>query len=117
MKNIHKFEILDGCRLPLKFTNLYNKTDVYIKAVKIPNFLIYIFILLPMIYIISLQIWFCIDERFNLASMSNTLCYGIGFTQMTLVYVSLVMRFDSIKETTDHLQDVVDKSNVFLDFY
>lgn len=112
MQNPNKFRVLDGCRLALKLSNLYNQNGVYIRTFKIPNVVISTLILLPtMYYIASLEFWFCIDERFNMKSISSTLCNMIAIIQMAFVYFSLAMKSDLIIETMNHLQDVVDKSN------
>lgn len=116
MQNINKFTVLDGCRLALKYTNLYNKKDLQIFGRRIPNFLIHTFILIPMIYTNFLQMWFCIDEKFNLKSISSTLGNLMSLTHMSLIYVSLAVKSNLIIETLDNLQDLVDKSNNILGF-
>lgn len=110
MENIKRLEVLGGCKLPLKLTNLYNKNGVHIGALKIPKFLIFILISLPTIYIAPLQIWYCFDERFNLKATSNTLLSIVALIHMGFVYLWLTMKSELIVETIDHLQDVVNKS-------
>lgn len=111
MQNINRIEVLGGCRLPLKLTNLYNKNGVHIGSLKIPNFFIFIFISLPAIYTAPLQIWYCFDEGFNLRTTSNTLLSIIALIQTGLVYFWLTVKSELMIETIDHLQNIVNKSN------
>lgn len=60
--------------------------------------------------------WFCIDEKFNLKSISSTLGNLMSLTHMSLIYVSLAVKSNLIIETLDNLQDLVDKSNNILGF-
>lgn len=113
MMNIKQFDVLNGCRTILKFTNLYNTNGFYIGAYRIPDFLVYSLLVLPMICEVILEIWFCFDENFNLETTSNTMQMAIGATQMASVYISLASKTDSIVEIIDHLQKVVTESNEF----
>lgn len=114
--NPNQFEVFSGCRLILKLTCLFNKNDLYIGCLKIPSILIYCCILLPTFYSAMMEIWFCFDEKFDFDTTSITIAMAIGYVQMMLVYISLVIKTDLIVESIDHLKDVVEKSKHFLFF-
>lgn len=112
MVNNNHIKVLKGCRLILKFTNLYNKNGVCIGSIKIPNFLCFCLIMLPVILLFVVQTWYCFDENFNLNSTSNTLAMVIAGVQMALVYISLSIKSDFISKTVNYLQNIVKKSNL-----
>lgn len=109
----NKVEVLSGLRLILKLTNLYNKHGVYIGSVKIPNILVFFLVMLPVIWHAFLLLWAVVDEKFDLKLISNSLAVTIGNIQTTLAYVSLAMETDLVISTVDHLQEVVEKSELF----
>lgn len=105
-----KIEVLSGLRLLLKLTNLYNKNGVYIGSVHIRDFYVFSMISLPPIFYTLLIIWDVIEEEFDLQSTSNSLATVIAVLQVTIAYISLAMKTDSMKSTVDDLQELVDQS-------
>lgn len=114
MSNVEQFQVLSDCRLVLKLTNLYNKTGIYFVSFKIPSFLISCIILLPLVFLLLSNVWFCYDEKFNLESTSTSFAVMLGLLQTILNYVSLLMKKDLIVITVDYLQKIVATSNLFI---
>lgn len=118
MSKNKEIEVLSGLRLIFKLGNLYNKNGVSIKynkkSIKIPDFLVFCVILLPVPYYVTLMNWIVIREKFNLKLVSTNVANTIGILQVTIAYISLVMKTDSIMSTVDHLQEVVEKSKILL---
>lgn len=116
MPKIIKFHVLNSSRLLLKYLNLYNKNNVHIGHVRVPDIFIFSLISLPTFYFIALIIWFCIDENFNLNAISISLAAAVGFIQITFVYIWLAVKKNLIISTIHHLQDVVENRNFFCNF-
>lgn len=110
-----KIQVFGGIRPILRSVNLYDSRGLRIGSFKIPDFIIYLSILTPLIFIASLEILFCIDEQWNLATMSTVFAMAAGTVQMILVYVSLASKNHLIVDTIDLLQQVAEKSK-FCDF-
>lgn len=111
MAKIKEFPVLNSFRLLLKYLNLYNKDSVHIGNVRVPDIFIFCLISLPTFYFITLIIWFCIDEHFNMNEISISLAAAVGFLQITLVYIWLTAKKDLLISTIDHLQDFVENRN------
>lgn len=104
-------EVLSKCRFILKWTHLYNPNGVRIGSTKIPDLLVFSLLALQFTETGALYLWHCFDDNFNKESVSGTLPYVIGTTQMTLVYLSLAMRNRIIVQAIDNLQEAVTKSD------
>lgn len=112
-KKKKQIEVLSALRPMLKLTNLYNKNGVHLKynknPFKIPDSYVICLISLPAVYLASLYLWFVLDEKFNLKTISTSLGFAIGLLQMTLAYISLALKTDLIISTIDHLQEFTGK--------
>lgn len=114
-----KIEVLSELKWILKLTNLYSKNGVCIEynrngdLIKVPDFIVFCLILLPIFYLALLSIWTIIDEKFELKLISTTLACVIATTQVATAYISLAMKTNSIVSTIDNLQEVVEKSKWF----
>lgn len=113
---MNRIEVLSGLRFILKYTNLYNKNGAHFKynksgdSIKVPDFLLFCLILLPTSYMVSLFVWFVIDEDFKLTVILNSLALVIANIQMAISFVSMAMKTDLIIATVNRLQEVVEKS-------
>lgn len=113
----NQFEVLGAIRMLLKLTNLYNKNNIYLGSIPIPDFPIFVLISIPSFYFAMLLIWRCIDVEFDIELMSISFSDFFGFSQMTVVYISLAVKKYMIITTVDHLQELVQESkDILLNF-
>lgn len=111
-----KFEVFGGLRLLLKWTNLYNKNDVYMKynkmggSIKIPDLIVFCLISFPTFYYASLMIWAAADKKFDLNVISTSLAAAIGIYQTSINYILFAIKTDALITVVDYLQEIVEKS-------
>lgn len=103
-------EVLSKCRFILKWTHLYNPNGVRIGSTKTPDLLIACLLVLQFVETAVMYLLYCIDEGFSIESVSGTLPYVIGTSQISLVYMSLAMKNRLIVQAIDGLQAAVTKS-------
>lgn len=109
-----KFEILVTCRSMLKFLNLCNKNGVFIRNVKIPNVLLYILYLCPLVYVFVMVILLVIETEMTAQRKSNNMCEAVAFLQVILTYITMIKSNRFTMNTIDHMQQIIDKSELRL---
>lgn len=100
-------EVLKKCKVALRLGNLSNKNGFYFFAWKIPNFIVDLFLLLPMsVCSIQMLVYCCkIGPILNKVSSSIYLCLGIS--SIVAMYICLACKNELIITTLDHLQGMV----------
>lgn len=84
MQSAKRIEILVTCRSLLKFLNLCNRNGIYIRDVRIPNFLLYGLFLVPMLYELVMTIWFVLETEMEMQRKSNILIVVVANLQVIL---------------------------------
>lgn len=110
MQSAKKMEILVTCQSLLKFLNLCNRNDVYIRDVKIPNAIFYCVYIVPMVYEIIMIFWFVVETDMEMQRKSNVMCVAIAILQVLLTYISMIKSNNFTISTIDHMQEIVNKS-------
>lgn len=92
MQSAKGIEILVTCRSFLKFLNLCNRNGIYIRDVKIPNFLLYGVFLVPMLYELVMTIWFVLETEMEMQRKSNIMVCVVANLQVILGKFPLEIR-------------------------
>lgn len=92
MQSVKRIEILVTCRSLLKFLNLCNKSGIYIRDVKIPNFFLYGVRLVPMLYELVMTIWFVLETEMEMQRKSNIMIVVVANLQVILGKFPLEIR-------------------------
>lgn len=115
MQSVKRVEILVTCRSLLKFLNLCSRNGVYIRDVKIPNFIVYFVYLMPMIYENIMTIWFVLETEMEMQRKSNIMVAVVAQLQNILTYISMIKSNKFTMDTIDHMEEIVNKSECFFD--
>lgn len=107
-----KVSVLKGCQFLLHTIFLCKRNGFHIRSIKLPRLFFHFIVLLPIDIVILLLIWFCVDAAFELKIISFPVNVVLGFLQMQMIYTSLAIWNDSIFDTMDHLQRIVDQSKL-----
>lgn len=107
-------EVLKKCKLALQLGNLSNKRGFYLFNWKVPNFIVDLFLILPM-SICTIQMFiFCSKIGPNLKGISSSIYLVLGILSICAMYICLAVENDLIIETLDHLQKMVNLSKFVL---
>lgn len=82
-----EIEDLSSLRLLLKFMNLYNENGVYIRSVRIADFIVFFVVSLSTLHMAVLAFGFSSREKFDLKFVSASLPAAFGFTQITMISI------------------------------
>lgn len=115
MNSAKSVEVLAACKSLLKYLNLCNKKGVRIKNVKIPNFVVHCGFIAPIVYEFVMTLWVCFSEDVGEQQMSNLTCVILSNLQGILTYMSMVNTNQFTIETIDHMQEIIDKSELTLE--
>lgn len=61
---------------------------------------------ITLVLLIILGCWYCVDHKFVLSELAATVPVSLHSLQYFLAYISLAMRYEKIKETTEHLKSL-----------
>lgn len=75
------------------------------------GFLVVLFFVI--VFFIS-DIWYCIDEQFNLELIAQPISILLGGLSMVLIYISFTVNSERVKAIVDFIQRIVEKSKTFL---
>lgn len=65
-----------------------------------------------LVLLIILGCWYCVDHKFVLSELAATVPISIHSLQYFLAYISLAMKYDTIKETTEHLKNLIKQRKI-----
>lgn len=108
-----QIKILSACRKLLKLMNLGTKSKFQIGQLEIPNIIVFAILLLPLSYLITMEMRTIYNIRFNFKDGADHFFITLGTTQLQLIFLSLITNNSVIIDTVDHIQDVVDRSKVY----
>lgn len=114
MAPVKRVEILKDCRKYLNVVNLCNG-GVFIKSFRIPDILINVVLVTPMMYTTILMFLFCFANHFDFNVIAFPFSICVGSTQIALVYFTLTFEKRVIFETMDIIQHLVDYRKGILD--
>lgn len=115
-KQQREIKVLSTCRGPLLWMNLCRKTDLEIFGFKIPNIVIFSILSIPLCNGVLGTFRLAFDIGFNFEGTASLLMSVLGLLQMQAIYFCLVNKNQIIIEMVDHIQDVVNRSNLHLFF-
>lgn len=114
MSEPEKVEVLKDCRRYLDLINLCNK-GIFVKSIKIPDILYNIAMVTPMTYTIYRFSEFCLEQHFNLTVCAQSFSIFIGCTQIALIYMTLTFKKNTMYQTMDIIQYLVDYRKHFFE--
>lgn len=102
-----EFKVLKGCRIVLSLTNLLERQKFHVGRFTFPNILYSIIFMIPLNLSLSLMIWFCFDEKFNLMKTSNAISISLGIVQIELIFICLACQKPLITNMLSHFENIV----------
>lgn len=112
-----KIKILSECRKLLKLMNLCVKPEMRLCSFKIPHFVIFIALSIPLCYSVVMHTWAAFEIGKDLKKVATVLLTIAGTLQMQLNYFCLQFKNQHIIHAVDRIQDVVDRSKLFLHIF
>lgn len=103
-QNNESFIVLRNCRNLLKILKITDKNGIYL------NGLFYFIYLLPLNLVLTLCIWFCFDNNFNLTAIVWPMNLTAGVVQMELIYFCLISKRNLLNEMMVRLQFLINQS-------
>lgn len=114
MVDREKINVLSACRELLKFMNLGTNSKLKIGQFEIPNSIVFTMLLMPLSYLILMEFRTIYNIRFNFHDGADHFFIALGTTQIQLIYLNLATNNSVIIDTIAHIQDVVDRSKVYV---
>lgn len=121
---VKKMKVLTECRRLLKLMNLCVKSEMRLFGSNIPHFVVFIALSIPLCYSVVMHIWKAFEIGTNsntsgidMKKLANILLMIVSTTQMQLIYFALQFKNHNIIQTVDRIQEVVDRSKFYCDFY
>lgn len=116
---IKRVEVLVTCRFLLKFLHLCDKDRVRInffnvKIIEVPNFITFGGFAAPIAYELVMLVWACFSDDVIVEKRPSLMCVILSNLQAFLTYTSMVKTNRFTIETIQFIQEVVDKSELFL---
>lgn len=105
-----QIKVLSACRNLLKFMNLGTTTELHIGRLKIPHVIVFIILLVPLSYLIAMELRTIYNIRFNFKEGADYFFITLGTIQIQLIFVNLARNNSTIIDTISHIQNVVDRS-------
>lgn len=112
-----KIKVLSECRKLLKLMNLCVKPEMRLCSFKIPHFVIFIVLSIPLCYSVAMHTWAAFEIGKNLKKVATVLLTIAGTLQMQMNYFCLQIKNQHIIHAVDRIQDVVDRSKLFSIFF
>lgn len=109
-KKSNKVFVLRGCQSFLRKAFLCNRNGIDIVWMKIPRWFGNFTFIFVMSLMISMFLGYSIDKHFDMKTTFFSLSLALGFFQMLMIYISLVIRNHNIIDTINDLQQLIDNS-------
>lgn len=109
-----KIKVLSECRSLLRLMNLCHKPEIRICCVKVPHFVAFIVLSMPLCYSVAMHTWEAFEIGMDLKKVATILLTIAGTAQMQLIYFCLQFKNQNVIHAVDRIQEVVDRSKISL---
>lgn len=112
MASKNSLETLSSGRRLLRWIHLYNRKKISVGPIKVPDFVVYLVLWLPSIYVGFAVGWHLLEE-FHLDQVSLSIANAIMIISLLSEYATLALNTSAVTTTFDHLQSFTQQSIQF----